>query len=130
MMGDSNYGIMGANGNSGSTIAPVGYYLGKAGQMMPGIQVPATVNIPGNLKAFATVNGQNVAIQIVNYDTEASYSIGITAKLAGGGNYGGFYNVWQIGSANPTVPMITEMPYNTALSIPPATVVILTAVEQ
>lgn len=130
IMKDSNYGVIGPNGNANSTIVPVGYYLGEAGQVMPGVQVSATVNVSGNLKAFATVNGHHFAIQLVNYDTNATYTIGVTAKLPGGGNFGGMYNVWQIGSSNPAVPQAGEMAYNTPLSIPPATVVILTGVEQ
>lgn len=129
IMKDGNYGIMGANGNSNSNIIPVGYYLSKAGEAMPGIQVPATIGGSGNLKAFATVNGQNFAIQIVNYDTDKSYTVGVGTKLAGGKSFSGRYNVWQIGSESPAIPQTTEMSSNASLSIPPATVVILTAVQ-
>lgn len=129
IMADSNYGIVGPNGSSSSVIVPVGYYLGKASQVMPGTQVPASVDVSANLKVFATVNGNNSAIQIVNYDTSATYTIGVTAKLPGGGNFGGNYNVWQIGSTHPNVPETGNISYNTSLSIPPATVVILTAAQ-
>lgn len=130
IMGDTNYGIMGPNGHANSTIIPVGYYLGKAGQSMPGVQVPAIVDVSGNLKVFSTVNGNNFSIQIINYDTAATYTIGVTTKLPGGGNFGGTYNVWQIGSASPNIPETGKMPYNSSLSVPPATVVILSAVQK
>lgn len=54
-----------------STIDPQGWYLGLAGQIMPGAAVTTSTNL-SNLQLLASKTGTTWALQIANYDTSGN----------------------------------------------------------
>ena len=81
------------------TIDPQGWYLGMAGQLMPGAEVTTSTTL-GNLQVLASKTAKTWAVQIANYDTSGNnqtITLGIT-----GGTVGVGMNMWQLDAANPS----------------------------
>ena len=68
-----------------STIDPQGWYLGLAGQLMPGSEVTATSAL-GNLQLLASKTTTAWALQVANYDTSGAtqtLNVGLTGGTVG-----------------------------------------------
>lgn len=68
-----------------STIDPQGWYLGLAGQLMPGSEVTATSTL-GNLQLLASKTATAWALQVANYDTSGAsqtLNVGLTGGTVG-----------------------------------------------
>jgi hypothetical protein len=115
---DPKFGAIETNGQ----INPPGYYLGYAGQHMPGAEVTVS-GVSGNLQVLATKNGSNVAIQLVNYDTASASANNITLT---GGQPSGAITRWEIGKSNQSTPNVSTQASLSSVNVPSEQIVILT----
>ena len=127
---DNYYGLIGPNGLGAYQIAPLGYLLSKAGEVMWGSRVATTLATSGDLlSTLSVINGSRVAVMLINYSATTSYSGQIALSHWPSNKTGtASINLWEINAGSPsgsTAVIALTGGFTPSITIPAASVVIL-----